>query len=172
MIEMMNVLSTYRILMKKALDQSIDESWVDWALEMMEAGYESMNLYMLAGVTRPYNQFELREWTDNVLADFGLSVADSALTIRNYVYYLISATIDEPGKYLSALREISDICIDLNMDPEYLDFYLLYFAKKDLTDSLNQWHWKGADRDNINMIIRDKFRQYLDSFQESGPVVK
>jgi len=35
---MQEVLSTYRILMKKAFNEDIDESWVEWALEMMEAG--------------------------------------------------------------------------------------------------------------------------------------
>lgn len=57
----MKVLSTYKILKAKAFNEDIDESWVDWAFEMMEAGYQSDNLYMLAGVTKPYNQFELHD---------------------------------------------------------------------------------------------------------------
>ncbi len=47
------VLSTYRILLSKVFNQDIDESWIDWANEMMEAGYESDNLYILAGEIRP-----------------------------------------------------------------------------------------------------------------------
>ena len=39
---------------------------------MMEAGYESINLYELAGTTRPYNQFELKELTNQIFKDLVL----------------------------------------------------------------------------------------------------
>jgi hypothetical protein len=167
MIRMQKVISTYRILMKKTFNQDIDESWVEWALEMMQAGYESDNLYILAGITKPYNQFELQELTDKVIADLNLETRNKPLTIRNYVYYILSTTINEPSKYLSTLREVKDICIDLDMEKEYMDFYLLYFAKDDLNESENQWYWDGADRNNIDEIIRDKFQEYIDKIYET-----
>ena len=40
----MKVLLTYKILKAKAFNENIDETWVDWALEMMEAGYQSLYL--------------------------------------------------------------------------------------------------------------------------------
>jgi hypothetical protein len=167
MIRMQEVISTYRILMKKVINEDIAESWVEWALEMMEAGYESDNLYILAGITKPYNQFELQVLTDKVIADLNLETSDKSLAIRNYIYYILSTTINEPSKYLSTLREVKDICIDLDMEKEYMDFYLLYFAKDDLNDSENQWYWDGADRNNIDKIIKDKFQEYIDKIDES-----
>ncbi len=165
---MQEVISTYRILMKKAFNEDIDESWVEWALEMMEAGYESDNLYILAGITKPYNQFELQELTDKVIADLNLETSDKSLTIRNYVYYILSTTINEPSKYLSSLREVKDICIELDMEKEYMDFYLLYFAKDDLNESENQWYWDGADRNNIDEIIKGKFKEYIDETRKTS----
>lgn len=164
---MQEVLSTYRVLMKKAFNEDIDESWVEWALEMMEAGYESDNLYILAGITKPYNQFELQELTDKVLADLNLETSDKSLTIRNYVYYILSKTINEPSKYLETLKEVKDICIELDMDKEYMDFYLLYFAKDDLNELENQWYWDGADRNNIDKIIKEKFQEYIDRIDKT-----
>ncbi|WP_316822517.1 hypothetical protein [Pedobacter gandavensis] len=38
---MTKVISTYKILMKKSINHDIDEAWVEWAREMMQAGYES-----------------------------------------------------------------------------------------------------------------------------------
>jgi hypothetical protein len=58
--------STYRILKAAALNEDIEESWIDWALEMMEAGYESDNLHMLAGMMQPFDQFELQKLTKKV----------------------------------------------------------------------------------------------------------
>lgn len=163
---MQEVISTYRILMKKAFNEDIDENWVEWALEMMEAGYESDSLYILAGIMKPYNQFELQELTDKVIADLNLETSDKSLTIRNYVYYILSTTINEPREYLTTLREVKDICIGLDMEKEYMDFYLLYFAKDDLNESENQWYWDGAGRNNIDEIIKEKFQEYIDRIDE------
>lgn len=156
------VISTYRVLMKKAFNEDIDEGWVDWAIEMIQAGYESDNLYILAGITRPYHQFELQRLTDKVLDDLNLDYEDKLLMIRNYIYYIISTAINEPSKYLSTLKDIKDICIALDMEQEYMDFYLLYFAKDDLNESEVQWYWDGADRTNIDRIIEEVFENYLD----------
>lgn len=90
----MKVLSIYKILKAKALNENIDESWIDWALEMMEAGYESPNLYMLAGETKPYNQFEMQKLTKKVLADLGLSYANRNEVLQNYTYYLITNSVN------------------------------------------------------------------------------
>jgi hypothetical protein len=34
----MRVLSTYKILKSKAFNENINEGWIDWAMEMIEAG--------------------------------------------------------------------------------------------------------------------------------------
>jgi hypothetical protein len=159
------VISTYRVLMKKAFNEDIDEMWVEWALEMIQAGYESDNLYILAGINRPYHQFELQRLTDKVLADLNLDYEDKSLMIRNYIYYIISTALNEPSNYLSTLREIKDICIALDMEQQYMDFYLLYFAKDDLNESEVQWYWDGADRTNIDLIIKNVFQRYLDGIK-------
>jgi hypothetical protein len=64
------------------------------------------------------------------------------------------------------LRELKNICTDLELDKEYMDFYLLYFAKEDLTESENQWYWNGADRTNIDSIIREKFESWNKIIEE------
>jgi len=159
------VVSTYRVLMKKAFNEDIDKTWIDWAIEMIREGYESDNLYILAGITKPYNQFELQRLTDKVFADLNLDYEDKLLMIRNYIYYLISTSLNEPSNYLSTLKEIKDICIALDMEQEYMDFYLLYFAKDDLNESEVQWYCDGADRINIDLIIKNAFQRYLDGIK-------
>jgi hypothetical protein len=160
------VLSTYKILKEKAFNSDISETWVDWAIEMIRAGYESENLYELAGISRPYNQFELHDLTNKVLKDLKLDFSDNEIVIRNYVYFLTSNSINKPETYLKTLRELKNICTDLELDKEYMDFYLLYFAKEDLTESENQWYWNGADRTNIDSIIREKFESWNKIIEE------
>ena len=162
----MKVLSTYRILKAKAFNENVDEPWIDWAIEMIEAGYESENLYMLAGETKPYNQFELHELTNKLFQDLRLDFSDKDEVIRNYVYYLISNSVEHPETYYKALRELREICLQLDYDSRYMDFYLLYFAKDDLMVDEVQWYWEGANRENIDQIIRDKFKQWLSEFEQ------
>ena len=159
------VLSTYKILMNKAFNHDIDESWIDWAIEMMEAGFQSDNLHILAGMTRPFNQFELQELTDNVLKDLHLDYGNKDTVIKNYVYFIITNAINNPDSYLRTLRELRDICIALNMEKEYMDFYLLYFAKDDLIESENQWYWNGATRENIDDIIKNQFFKWTTDYE-------
>ena len=166
MFQSMKVVSTYKILKAKAFNEDIDESWIDWAIEMMEAGYESENLYMLAGVIKPYNQFELQVLTNKVVQDLKLDYSDKEITLKNYVYYLITNSISHPETYIKTLRELKNICIDLNMDSGYMDFYLLYFAKDDLMLDDVQFYWEGADRNNIDQIIREQFQKWLDKIEQ------
>jgi hypothetical protein len=49
------------------------------------------------------------------------------------------------------------------MEGEYRDFFLLYFAEDDLLDAEVQWCWPGADRNNIDQIIEQQFRHWLDA---------
>lgn len=159
------VLSTYKILKEKAFNSDINESWIDWALEMMEAGYESVNLYELAGTTRPYNQFELQDLTTKIFKEFNLDYSDKTQTLKNYVYFLITSNIDKPEKYDKVLREFRDIYYELDMDKEYQDLALLYWAKDDLLYADNQHYWDGANRENIDAIIREQFELFIRRFK-------
>lgn len=162
------VLSTYKILKEKAFNASIDESWVDWAIEMMEAGYEADSLYQLAGTLKPYNQFELQVLTTQVLKDLQLEYSDKRKTLKNYVYFLITSNINKPENYYKVLREFTDIYYELDMDSEYQDLALLYWAKEDLLYADYQHYWDGANRKNIDSIIKDKFELVKKQFEKDG----
>lgn len=161
----MKVLSTYKILKQKAFNENIDESWIDWAIEMMEADYESANLYMLAGAMKPYNQFELQELTSKVFEDLHLDYSDKEAVLKNYVYYLISNSINHLETYLKTLRELKDIYYQLEMHSGFRDFYLLYYAKDDLMVDEVQWYWEGANRENIDQIIKEHFQSWMKRFE-------
>lgn len=159
------VLSTYKILKEKAFNSDIDESWVDWAIEMMEAGYESDSLYQLAGTLKPYNQFELQVLTTQVLKDLQLDFSDKRKALKNYVYYLITSNLDKPENYYRVLGELRDIYYELDMDVEYQDLALLYWAKDDLLYADFQHYWEGANRQNIDAIIKEQFELFKRRFE-------
>jgi hypothetical protein len=159
------ILSTYKILKEKAFNSDIDENWVDWAIEMMQAGYEADSLHQLAGITKPYNQFELQDLTNKVLKDLQLDYSDKRKTLKDYVYFLIASNIDKSENYYKILREFRDIYYELDMDTEYQDLALLYWAKDDLIYSEFQHYWEGADRANIDSIIKGQFELLKEKFK-------
>jgi hypothetical protein len=147
--------STYKILADKVLNLSVDERWIDWAIEMIEAGFDSEHLYILAGITKPFNQFELQDLTTKVFNELNLDFSNKDQVIKDYVYYLIAKAIDKPSIFLKTLGEIKSFYIDFEFR-DYQDFYLLYFAKCDLLEQDCQFYWDGAFRENIDQVINEK----------------
>lgn len=155
------VLSTYKILKEKACNADIDESWSDWAIEMMQAGYEAVTLYQLAGISKPFNQFVLQDLTNKVLKDLELDYSDKRKTLENYVYFLIKSNLDNSERYYEILKEFIDIYYELDMDNKFQNLALLFWAKDDLIYDEYQHYWDGADRTNIDKIIKEQFEIYI-----------
>jgi sulfur relay (sulfurtransferase) DsrC/TusE family protein len=154
-------LLTYKIIKAKAFNEDVDESWIKWAVEMMQVGFESEHLCILAGVTKPYNQFELQPLANQVFKDLQLEHSDKETVFQNYIYYLISTSVVDPKTYVATLPELTDFCIEGNMDSELFYFYLLYFANDELNDMGVQFYWEGADMQNIDTIIKQQFQKWL-----------
>ncbi len=151
------VKSTSEILAYKVLNRNVDKTWIDWAVDMLMAGFDTENLTMLAGESAPFNQFQMQELTDRVLTELQLDYSDKHKIIKNYTCYLIDKSLDGEIDNLKVLNILKDICIELNYEKYLYDFYTLYFAKDDLSYSENQWYWDGATRENIDKIINAYF---------------
>lgn len=154
------VKSTAEILAFKALNRDIDKSWIDWAVDMLMAGFDTENLTILAGESEPFNQFEIQELVDKVLAELQLDYLDKDRTIKNYACYLIDKSLNGELDNFKVLDILKDIFIELDYEKYLYDFYSLYFAKDDLSYSENQWYWEGATRENIDKIITDYFKTW------------
>lgn len=157
---MREVKSTVEILAFKALNRDIDRTWVEWAVEMLMAGFDTENLAILAGEYEPYNQFQLQALTTRAFDELQLDYSNKDQTIKNYSCYLIDKSLNGELNSFKVLAILKDICIELDYASYLYDFYLLYFAKDDLSYSDNQYYWNGADKDNIDKIILSYFTNW------------
>jgi hypothetical protein len=157
---MQPVRSTAEILAFKALDRNVNRKWVNWAMEMVAAGFETEYLLILAGEMEPFNQFQMQELTHKVLKELQLDYSDTEQVIKNYAAYLIDKYLDGGMENFKLLTILKDLCIELDYEGYLYKFYLLYFAKEDLLYDDHQWYWPGATRENIDLIIRDYFMQW------------
>ncbi|MNW88015.1 hypothetical protein D3C86_172690 [compost metagenome] len=159
-----SVKSTYVILAYKVLNYNIDQFWIDWAVEMLMNGYETEHLVILAGISPPYDQFELHSLTDKVFNELHLDYSDRDQVIRNYVSYLLStADFDHFNvvEILKPLRELRDLYLALDDYNGLSNFYRLYYAVEDLQYDTVQWYVDGLDRGNIKEVVQRMFTEWL-----------
>jgi len=149
--------STAEILAFKMLGYSIDKKWTDWAYGMISAGFETESLLMLAGERAPFNQFEMQSLANKVFYELGLTYDNKQLVLKNYACFLIDNALSGKVKTLNVLSALKNMCIELDYELAFYDFYSLYYAKDELIYLDSQNYWDGATRENIDEVIRNYF---------------
>ncbi|MFA6248916.1 MAG: hypothetical protein WC615_18375 [Mucilaginibacter sp.] len=158
--------STTEILAFKVLGRAIDKTWVNWAYDMLEAGFETENLVMLAGEFEPYDQLELQRLTDRIFIELNLALNNHEQILKKYVCYLVDKALAGKIKFVYVLDTLKDMYVELDHDSSFGGFYLLYWAYDDLKYSEQQWYWDGATRENIDEMARDYFMQWKTEYAE------
>ena len=157
---MNNEVSTAEILALKVLNRDIDERWVNWAVDMLKEGYETEHLIILAGESKPFNQFEMQELAENVLYELQLDYSDKEQTIKNYACFLIDKFFNGEIDNLKVLTILKDICIELAYGMYLFDFYLFCFAKDEISYLGYQFYIQGVTAENIDEKIADYFLEW------------
>jgi len=153
-------ITTARILTDKVLEETCGQECVDWAISMLEQDCDGHYLAILAGMSPPFNHFEIADLRDHSLREMGLSDFNESTAITTYVAEQLRILLN--GADLAAkLDVIKDICIALDYQKDIYDFYLLYFAYTDLQESDFQWYWEGATRENIVSIVHERAEAFL-----------
>ena len=167
---MQPIKSTAEILMSKILNHNINKIWIDWATDMLVAGFDTEKLRILAGETEPINQFYAQNLAEQILAELGIDYSDKEQITKNYVSFLIGKSLNGEISNLRALEKLERLYVELDYyeivdrpHEDLYDFYLLSNAKSALLGSDMQWYWRKDDltKDNIDEFIHEYFKQYL-----------
>ena len=161
---MYKVKSTYRVLANKVLQQDSSEEWIDWALEMMMAGFNSENLIILAGSNPHSNRFEFDDVVNRTLRELSLDKATQEEIVYAYVYYLICEAIDRNISTKKALQQLRELCRKMEYDKDLFQFYLLSYAQDELEELGVQFYWQDANSSNIDSIIYNEFQKWKDNY--------
>lgn len=157
------VLTTKAILAFRALNKSIDKNWIDWATSMLEQGYDTPHLRMLAGEANPYlsSQFEMRELVDKTLEELGFSWFDIDHVVKEYTAELLQDMLNGKRTSTAVLHELYDLCVELDYADYLYVFHSLYFAQNDL-ESYGEQHYFPANCSNIENVMQDEARKWLE----------
>jgi hypothetical protein len=152
--------STYEVLAWRVQNRGVDDKWVDWAIDMILAGFETEHLLILAGELKPFNQFYLHDLTSKVFQELGLDTLSIDKVISNYVVYLVSEAKCGRRNPVTVLAILKEFYFNYDLD-DLKEFATLYWAWDDLQYGEVQWYWDGADRSNISNIIQQYFDDWL-----------
>jgi hypothetical protein len=162
---MHKIKSTYKVLANKALERDSVEEWIDWALEMMEAGFETEHLIIIAGLSPQLNRFEFDDIVNRALKELSLDTMTKDEMVYGYVYFLTDQAHNSKMSTKNVLGILRDLCRDRDYDKELFDFYLLAYAQEDLEELGVQFYWKDADNKNIDSIIHNKFQEWKSKYE-------
>jgi hypothetical protein len=155
--------TTAQILAERALDMPCGQVCVDWAVGLLVEGFSSRQVEMLASLDPPFNLFDVAELRDRALREVNapdLQKRDAVYVYARERLLSLLAGQDGLGDVLGVLK---DLCIEHDMDRNLLDFYLLYFAYDGLVSFGDQYYWEGATRDNIESIVLERARAFVES---------
>lgn len=134
---------------------------VDWALEMMELGYESEALYTLAGLSKPAFYFETIKYLKEALKDLSISIKVGEEAIVSYSSYFIKR-MSGGENVKENLTQVFRYCSAHYYKGYLYDFYFLWWAWDDLDyGNEHQYYWPGADRSNIEKVVIMQAKKWL-----------
>ncbi len=137
------------------------DEFVDWALEMLELGYESESLYMLAGVSKPTDYYESSPLVRSAFDELGLKTRSGRDAILSYCYVSVSELANEieTKKNLSFLTKF---CIAMNYQQDIYPFYLLHFELENIDEGIvSGCYWETATPENIKETIKKVASEWL-----------
>ncbi len=148
----------------RKLNRGVDSRWVDWAVDSLAAGHDTPSLRVLAGESAPFNQFEMWSLVDAVLDELQVPLPktedDAAIICATpLVKQLASRDVD----IASALSTLAQFCIERDYLRGLYCFYSLHFAFDDLQVSEHQHYWDGATRENINDIVTQEAKTWIET---------
>lgn len=159
--------STYKILAYASpyITFSFDEA-VDWACEMLEYGYDTPHLLMLAAITKPTGSFECEYYLENALKELNLKKVDDAIA----TVFAIWPEVSRIAKGEQVRRNLTKVYQQHSFDQpgNYLeDFARLYWAWDNLDDYGVQWYWHNDNLtlDNIEEFIIDYAQSWIEKYR-------
>lgn len=152
---------TYKVVAYSALTTIDGDDCIDWAIEMLQLGYDTPSLLVLAGLTKPTNQFEVRDYLKTALSELKLDekTGDDA-TLSYSSYYITKIAAGQEVKRNLGL--IYEFCLARNYEKVIYDFYLLYWAWDDLDHGNHyQAYWPDANKSNIEQILIETAKKWV-----------
>lgn len=158
---------TYRVVASFE-DMPVNTSdCINWAIEMLELGYETPHLLMLAGCNKSESYFDIKPYVEASVKELGLEMKPGEEGVISYAYYLIK-TISLNRNVRQNLGELYRFCQQREYEDVVYDFYLLWWAwdQIDYDDTNANHYWEGVTGKTIEKTVVKVANDWLKKFKE------
>lgn len=91
---------------------------VDWAVDALVAGWDSLSLEMLAGLDKPPNDFEVDRYVERALAELGVEMPRGPQLVNLYAVAIAGDILAGTISPYDGAREMFRICVTTNYPDE------------------------------------------------------
>lgn len=130
---------------------------------LLVEGVASPQVEMLASLDPPFNLFEVAALRDRALREVNAPDLEPRDAVLHYARERLLSLLAGQDRLADVLGELKKLVSSTGWAPDLFDFYMLYFAYDDLISSGDQFYWEGATRENIESIVFDRARVFVES---------
>lgn len=157
---------TYLMVAYHEIEVFTADKCVDWAMEMVESGYDSPHLFMLAGITKPTSYYESIVYLKTALHELSLAEKTGEdAEISCCIYYVHEIAMQRDVR--ANLRNIVHFKRgneQTNLWQLFDDFFCLYWEWDELDDdNPYQYDWYGTTLQNIESKAIEQALKWLEA---------
>ena len=147
---------TYKVVALSEVTQLDQNECINWAMEMLELGYESPSLLILSACDKSSSYFEIKSYLEDAVNELGFKIKTGDSGVISYSYYFINE-ISLKRNVRSNLTELYRFCQQRDYEGIIHEFYLLYWAwdQIEYDDTNDNHYWAGMNKGSIkDTVIR------------------
>lgn len=151
---------TYKILGQKLLNWYNSKVLVDWAVALMQNGFDSESLVILAGLDNSDTE-EREKYFWKSVQELNINVDKKEIDLIGfYVDYLVDEVLagNVPPKF--ALKQMCDVVIKTDYNPKYMDFYMLDVEIDSIEYDGNRIFASDLNKKNTDEYILNEFKLF------------
>lgn len=127
----------------------------EWTMGLINLGYESDSIYMLASFSKPIEYYEIESFLKKVFLELELEEKNKFEAEYSFLKYYINQ-IANSKSVRANLRLVADFFYSYDSDYIIRDFYLLNYAWDDLKDLGESYYYDNVNLDTIEKVVIEK----------------
>ena len=148
---------TYKVLGQKLLSWFDSQILVDWALDLLENGYETESLLILAGLDNTETE-EREKYFWKCIKELNIDIDKKEIELIDfYVKSLTQEVLSGNVTPKFALKKMCEVVAKTDYSEKYIQFYMLDEEVEFLNDRKNIFQKKFTPGD-INLKILEEFK--------------
>lgn len=159
---------THSTFGKNALGFAAAVDYIDWAVEMLELGYDSRSLGMLASFERSTSSIsDVEQYFYRAINELNFVKPSQTVAVRNYACNVAQQIINGQIEPKAAVEELYKICVATRYGDDFVIWFELEEALGLLLISEQPWSYEGITLKNFDEIVKLEAKNFIDKLKLS-----